>query len=169
MEGEYAQYYIPETLSIYSSPDGAIWQKEQTLVDHDSHTATANIDHLSYFALMGDRRDTTAPRTTVQLSGKGSALDFRSDVTIELQPEDEMDIDYTLYTLGEGEWAAYTEPVTVSTEGTHTFQYFSVDTSGNVESVHTVEFTIDQTKPEIAMQYDLTSEDLRCFERRAEH
>jgi hypothetical protein len=156
---EDAQYYVPESLSIYSSPDGAIWQKEQTLVDHDGHTATASIDHLSYFALMGGRRDTTAPRTTVQLSGQGNALNFRSDVTIELQPEDEMDIDYILYTLDEGEWEGYTGSLTVSTEGAHKLQYFSADKSGNVESVHTVEFTIDQTIPEIATQYDLSTQD----------
>jgi hypothetical protein len=157
-----ALYYDPDRMSIYSSPDGAIWQKEQTLIDHDTRTATASVDHLTYFALMGERRDTTAPRTTVQLSGQGNARSFHSDVIVELHAEDPVEgstIDYTLFKLDEGEWGEYTAPVIITTEGAHTLQYFSADKSGNVESVHTVEFTIDQTIPEIAMRYDLITKD----------
>jgi hypothetical protein len=149
-----ALYYDPDHMSIYSSPDGAIWQKEQTLIDHDAHTATTSVNHLTFFALMGERRDTTAPQTTLKLTGQGNTLNFRSDVTLELIPEDEMGVDYTLYMLDEGEWVGYTEPVTVLAEGTHTLQYFSADTSGNVENAQTVEFTIDKTIPEIELHYD---------------
>jgi hypothetical protein len=165
-------------MSIYSSPDGAIWQKEQTLIDHDAHTATTSVNHLTFFALMGERRDATAPLTTAKLTGEGRETNFNSDVTIELQPQDPCSdannsvckpelivypeqsrreastIDNTLFKLDEGEWEEYTEPVTVSTEGTHTLQYFSADISGNVENIQTVEFTIDKTIPEIELHYD---------------
>jgi hypothetical protein len=165
-----ALYYDPDHMSIYSSPDGAIWQKEQTLIDHDAHTATTSVNHLTFFALMGERRDTIAPLTTAKLTGAGKEMNFHSDVTIELQPQDPCSdedndvchaepveaftIDYTLFKLDEGEWEGYTEPVTATTEGTHTLQYFSVDTSGNVENAQTVEFTIDKTIPEIELHYD---------------
>jgi hypothetical protein len=149
-----ALYYDPDHMSIYSSPDGSIWQKEQTLIDHDAHTATTSVNHLTLFALMGERRDTIAPQTSAQLSGQGKGMNFRSDVTVELLSEDETEIDYTLFKLDEGEWEGYAEPVTVSTRGTHTLQYFSADTSGNVENAQTVEFTIDKTIPEIELHYD---------------
>ena len=147
-------YYDPDNMSIYSSPDGAIWQKEQTLIDHDAHTATTSINHLTFFALMSERRDTTAPQTTLKLTGQGKEMNFRSDVTVVLLPEDDTGVDYTLYMLDEGEWEEYTEPVTVLTEGTHTLQYFSADTSGNIENVQTLEFMIDKTIPEIELHYD---------------
>ena len=170
-----ALYYDPDHMSIYSSPDGAIWQKEQTLIDHDAHTATTSVNHLTFFALMGERRDTVAPLTTAKLTGEGREMNFHSDVTIDLQPQDPCSdedndvchaepveastIDYSLFRLDEEEWEGYSEPVTISTEGTHTLQYFSVDTSGNVENTQTVEFMIDKTIPEIELHYDRVTHD----------
>jgi murein DD-endopeptidase MepM/ murein hydrolase activator NlpD len=170
-----ALYYDPDHMNIYSSPDGALWEKEQTLINHDTRTATATVDHLTFFALMGERRDVTAPQTTLALAGQGKGMNFHSDVTIELdardpcsiensnachpEPVEGSTIDYTLFKLDDGEWGAYTEPVTVPTEGAHTLQYFSADKSGNVENTQTVEFSIDQTIPEIAMQYDTVTQE----------
>ena len=149
-----ALYYDPDYMSIYSSPDGAIWQKEQTLIDHDAHTATTSVNHLTFFALMGERRDTIAPLTSAKLTGEGREVNFRSDVTLELLPEDAIGTDYTLYRLDEGEWEEYIDPVNVVSEGVHILQYFSVDTCGNVESVQTMEYTVDKTIPEIELHYD---------------
>jgi len=157
-----ALYYDPDHMSIYSSPDGAVWQKEQTLIDHDSRTATTSVDHLTFFALMSEKRDTLAPNTTSKLIGHGKGMNLRSDVIVELLAEDETEVDYTLSMLDEGEWEAYTQPMTISTEGTHTLQHFSVDTSGNVENVQTVDFTIDTTIPEIEMQYDAAAQAFTC-------
>ncbi|MCX8007677.1 MAG: cell wall-binding repeat-containing protein [Coriobacteriia bacterium] len=43
--------------------------------------------------------------------------------------------------------AAYTAPVAVSGEGTHTLEFWSVDASGNVEPTRTAQVLIDDTPP----------------------
>lgn len=154
--------YIPESLSIYSSPDGAIWQKEQTLIDHDARTATAHVDHLTYFALMGDLKDIVPPKTVATLEGLGAQGIFRSAVKLSLVQDDPSeDIDYTLYQLDGNDWRKYVSPVTVEGEGEHSLEYFSADRSGNVEGTHTASFTIDQTPPEIFFEYNSDTKNLQ--------
>ena len=53
--------YDPDTIQIYSSRDGGqTWDPEDTTIDWETGTAMARVDHLTQFALMGKRKDTTA-------------------------------------------------------------------------------------------------------------
>jgi len=148
----------PNTLSIYSSQDGKTWVKEQTSVDLENKKATATIDHLTQFALMGEKLDNLAPTTQASLSGQlGQPTFYRSDVTASLLATDNengLGVDYILYNTDDTEWQTYTEPLTF-TEGEHTIQYYSVDKATNVEEIKSVTFSIDKKNPELEMSYDL--------------
>src|SRR5690606_35786863 len=54
----------PQTLVIYSSNDGATWNPEETILDLPNQTASATLNHLTQFALVGERIDTQAPVTS---------------------------------------------------------------------------------------------------------
>jgi hypothetical protein len=56
-------------------------------------------------------------------------------------------VDYTMYKLDSGSWNLYTSPFAVSDDQIHTIEYYSVDNSGNTESVKSADFKIDQKPP----------------------
>lgn len=139
------------TFSIYSSPDGQNWTKENTLLGSD--TATSSLNHLTYFALMAERKDTIAPTTTPILEGeKGMDNNFRSDVKLNLQAEDNeggLGVEFSAFSYGEEGWQTYTDPLSFSSEGLHKVNFYSQDNDGNIEGIETVEFSIDKTPPVI--------------------
>jgi PKD repeat protein len=100
--------------------------------------------------------DTGAPITTCTLIGEGSNGNYYQQVDIELTAEDlGSGVNTSYYRLDGGEWTEYTNFITVSTHGAHTFECYSVDLLGNEETPHTIEFTIsninfnlDITNPE---------------------
>lgn len=152
------------TISIHSSEDGVNWQKENTIVDLENEKATAQLNHLSYFALMAERLDTIAPTTTAILDGKqGEPNWFRSDVQLNLNPQDNpggLGVDYTLYKIDDQDWQQYMSPSTITNEGQHTVEFYSVDIDENIEEIKSVSFTIDKTIPEAKIFIDQNVLDL---------
>ncbi|RIQ29641.1 ThuA domain-containing protein [Jiangella rhizosphaerae] len=70
---------------------------------------------------------------------------YVSPVTVTLSADDpEADIEYR---LGEGEWTAYTGPLTLDQDGTHTVAYRATNAAGTSEP-GTVEVAVDLTAPE---------------------
>lgn len=153
--------FKPDTVHLYSSSDGAQWQKEQTVIHPETRQAVAQVDHLTYFTLAGEPADTTPPQTIATLVGQGNAGVFRSKVEITLSSTDAHSaVDHTMYAWGAepGEWHEYEAPLQMEREGTHTLHFFSVDTAGNVEEVQEVTLSIDMQAPEIYMRYDIHTE-----------
>jgi len=148
------------TISIYSSTDGTHWQKENTFVDFLNKKATAEVNHLTLFAFMGERADTTAATTEAQLVGlQGQQNRFRSDVQLALNAKDNENgsgVDYIAYIRDGGDWETYTAPLNFTNEGHYKISYYSADRDGNIEDTKTVEFDIDKTPPEAEIRYDLS-------------
>jgi murein DD-endopeptidase MepM/ murein hydrolase activator NlpD/N-acetylneuraminic acid mutarotase len=156
--------FKPGTISIYSSTDRKVWKKEDSFVDFLNKQATAEVDHLTYFALMGERIDTVAPTTTATLSGtQGEESWYRSDGGININAQDNeggLGVDNTQYKIDDEDWQPYSVPFSITEEGHHKIQYYSQDNDGNLEDVKTVEFDIDKTVPEAKIQFDLTEQEL---------
>lgn len=154
----------PGTLAIYSSPDGQTWRKESTAVDSKKGEATASVDHMTYFALLGERNDSMAPVSTVTLNGKKGQPDwYRSDVKLSLLAKDNKGgsgVEYIAYSIDGGELSLYAEPVTVTTEGEHTVTYFAADKDGNLEDSRSVVFRVDKQAPEAKVQFNTVSGEL---------
>lgn len=146
------------TLSIYSSEDGINWTKEDTRINWTEKTASASVNHFSYFALMAERLDTTAPTTTAILVGtQGQSGWFRSKVEVILEHRDNeggLGVDYTLYKVNDENWQQYLEPLNFEDEGHYTIEYYSVDKDENIEQVKSTEFEIDKTLPIAQIQTD---------------
>lgn len=166
LEVSFAEYDLNnidlDSLSVYSSPDGNTWNKEDTIVDLGAKKATAQINHLTQFALMGERIDTIAPVTEAIFDGqKGTENNFRSDVSVSLNATDnKLGVDYTLYRIDDGEWNLYSAPFTFENEGTYKIEFYSTDNDDNVEELKSVEFIIDKALPEVEIYYDTNTYDL---------
>src|SRR3989344_43359 len=144
--------YTLASLAIYSSTDGASWQKENTTVDWDKKTATVNINHLTDFALMGEKIDVIAPNTEATLEAKlrdplVEAV-YLSPVRLYLSAVDEpaadsLGVDYTLYQVNNQGWNEYLAPLEFTEEKQYKFEFYSVDGDNNKEEIKSLSFTID--------------------------
>lgn len=147
--------YNLSSLSFYSSEDGINWIKENTIVDPAAKTATMSANHLSYFALVGERKDVTPPVTSYTLSGKQGITNwYRSNVAVTLNPVDNeggLGVDYTAYKIDYLDWQQYKGSFTISDEGEHTVEFYSVDKDDNAEETKSVTFNIDKTPPTISL------------------
>lgn len=93
--------------------------------------------------------DKTAPST--EISGLDSEGWNKSSVTITLSASDSVSgVDKTYYSAdGSNPALTYSSPFTLSTEGTYTIKYYSIDKAGNSETVKSADSTIqiDTTSP----------------------
>ncbi len=98
--------------------------------------------------------DKTKPTTSISLQGTlGQNGWYTSDVVVTLTAEDTTSgVAKTEYSFDNITWATYTAPFTISTEGTTTAYYRSVDNAGNTEDVQGPEIVkIDKTQPQITI------------------
>nr|WP_227874410.1 endonuclease [Tumebacillus algifaecis] len=94
--------------------------------------------------------DSVAPVTEAATSGTANANGwYNQDVTITLTATDNSGVARTEYKIADGEWTEYTAPIAVTTEGTHTIAYRSVDVNGNVEADQSLTVKLDKTIPTI--------------------
>ena len=92
--------------------------------------------------------DTTPPSTTASLSGtSGQNGWYVGSVTVTLTATDSSGISSRHYRIDSGAWTDYSSAFTVSGEGTHTVEFYSIDMASNTESVKSVTFKIDTVKP----------------------
>lgn len=155
--GEDLTGYDPDSIALYSSQDGRTWTKIDSNIDMFSKKATAELDHLTHFALFAEQTDTTPPVTTTILTGtEGKDNWFRSNVQVALNAQDEgVGSAYTAYRLDGGDWQEYASSLLFGEEGAYTVEYYSVDQIDNIETPKSVTFHIDKTTPEARIFYNL--------------
>lgn len=110
------------------------------------------IDNVTIIAKL----DTDAPVTVHYLSpAEPDGCDgwYKSAVTITLDAWDNVELAATYYRIDGGEWMLYEEPFTVSSDGVHTIEYYSVDVVGNAEDVHSFTIKIDRTAPTASITF----------------
>jgi parallel beta-helix repeat protein len=105
------------------------------------------------FYPLGKIPDSTPPTTTASLVGTvGTNGWFISVVTINLSAADNaggVGLNATYYRIGtSGGWTVFSSPFIVSTEGTTTVQFYSIDNASNDEDVKSVLIDIDLTPPD---------------------
>ncbi len=139
------------TLSIYSSVDLKTWKKEDTAIDFVTDKATIQVDHLTHFALMGDRADTTAPVTQVNPEGdKGDNDWFKSNIKLSLNAQDNdggLGVRSTFYKTNDSDWQKYTAPLSFNDEGKYKISFYSEDNDSHIEDIKTYSFSIDKIAP----------------------
>ncbi len=149
----------PETLGLYSSEDGETWVKEAGIVDRATGKITASVNHLTQFAVMGERIDSQAPETKATATGAaGIPGFFHGDVTVKLAAVDNIGgvgLDKTLYSLDGEDWKVYDKPFIVKGEGSHKIDFYSWDKDGNIEELKNLQISIDTSIPEAVVRFDM--------------
>lgn len=122
-----AAHYVPKNKSV--------------TVDSNSHVMV----YLTY--------DNIPPITTASVSQTANANGwYNSAVTVTLTATDNVGgagVAYTKYKVNNGAESTYTAPFSVSTEGTDTISYYSVDKAQNTEAANTGTVKIDKTVPAV--------------------
>lgn len=99
--------------------------------------------------------DFDPPVTTISLTGTmGENNWYKSSVQVSLSAEDGISgsgVKNTFYTIDSGSQTTYTSSFSVSGQGSHTVQYWSVDNVDNTETMKTETFKIDTVAPSIAI------------------
>ncbi|PNX54015.1 MAG: hypothetical protein BV458_01490 [Thermoplasmata archaeon M9B2D] len=91
----------------------------------------------------GFPEDTTPPQTNCTLSGVLDGDVYISDVAVSLSAIDDFSgVATTMFNLDDGLWTAYDDPFDVSSDGSHTLRFYSIDNAGNIEDEKTCQFTI---------------------------
>ncbi|GAH61864.1 unnamed protein product, partial [marine sediment metagenome] len=100
--------------------------------------------------------DTVKPVTTIILDGTIGENDwYTSSVAVTLSATDDTSgVGSTWYMLDSGISKLYTVPFTVSSEGEHTVEYYSLDNAGNKEDTKSVDLKIDKTSPATEHEFD---------------
>ena len=129
--------YRQDSFGVYSSKDGSAWQKEETIIDQKKNQAVTYVDHLSYFALMGEQLDNLAPVTSAMVTDG-----FLSLQTADLPLGDSSGVDDTLYRTNNEEWLEYADPVYIEPGQNYLIEYFSVDKNGNKENVKSLKLNL---------------------------
>ncbi len=125
------------TMTAYAAPDGVTWTKvgSTTLAITDpvyvglcdcTHSSSLNTSTFGNFTITGNA--TYAPTTSVTLSGTLGANNwYRGGVTATLSAQASGDgLGSTYYTLDGGAQQTYNGPITISGDGYHTLNYWSV-------------------------------------------
>ncbi len=85
--------------------------------------------------------DDTAPVSTLGLSGVFSGGEYQGVVTVKLTATDNASgVAKTYYSLDGGATTTYTAAFKITSAGTHTLKFWSVDVAGNVEKTNTDSF-----------------------------
>lgn len=148
--------YIQDSISFYYTLDGINWFKETTSqLAADLKSITARPNHLTTFAVMGERIDTTAPITTAHfpITTDDGTNWLGKDTTITLTADDNggLGVEYIFYKIDDGEWEEYTGsvPSTEMINGPHTIMFYSGDKDDNIEVTRSADFKVDKTPPQV--------------------
>ena len=105
--------------------------------------------------------DTIPPVTTISfnpLEPDGENGWYVSDVTVTLNAtDDDTGVNTIYYRVDGGIWYNYSEPFILVDDGKDILiEFYSIDNAGNQEEVKSVKINIDQTKPTITLEYEIT-------------
>lgn len=95
--------------------------------------------------------DTKAPVTTAEADPAPNAAGWnRTDVTVTLKATDDVSgLARTEYSVDEGPWTVYADPIVLSTDAVHTVKYRSTDRSLNTEEAKSLTVKLDKTAPTV--------------------
>jgi len=122
------------------------WEPLPTIIDYLSNKLTAKTDHLSHFAVLGDKVYPNPPTTLLTLEGSDVAGWFVNYPLAYLSAEDfsGLGINVVYYSTNNGDvWNIYTSPFYIERDGVSTLLYRAEDLAGNLEVTNTQVVKVD--------------------------
>lgn len=143
-DGAPVSYTSGDLITSFGS-DGS-YEVAYTVTDKVGHVTTGSTSF---------KIDGTDPATAALLGGnEGSNGWYTSDVSVTLQADDDgSGVKQTTYTL-DGAQYTYSGPFTVTGDGIHTIEFWSIDNAGNQEATTTQTIKIDTTAPVGVMTFN---------------
>lgn len=129
---------------------GAICHQDYTPLGDDCDGGRAGGYSAQAWADPYAANDSEDPSTSAICSGtEGENGWYVSPVELELDAVDTISgVNWTLYRLVDEDWEEYTEPIELTEDGIHTYEFYSEDLAGNTEEVKNISVHIDVTAPE---------------------
>jgi len=131
---------VPESPVRFAS-EGANQTQEVTVTDRAGNSAT--------FTSPAVNIDLTAPSSTAQVTAISGNMDWYTGlVSVMLNASDNLaGVANMFYRLDGGSVQTYSGTFSISSEGVHNFEFWSVDMAGNTETHHTQIVKIDANAP----------------------
>ncbi|MGD0817839.1 MAG: C1 family peptidase [Methanomassiliicoccales archaeon] len=122
-------------------------------LEYRSTDQAGNADPIGFVNFSIDR---TVPRSEVSLSGsQGMNGWYIGTVTVTVTANDSVSgVQVIRCSLDGGDWTDVTSPMTISADGNHTLEYYSVDEAGNAEAVRSVSVRLDSVMPTASFSLD---------------
>lgn len=123
------------TLNIYFwNKESSLWEALNSAYDVVTNKISAQTNHLSHFAVLGEKIDSFSPRTILTITGRLENGWYREYPDVVLETADNNLRNKIFYTYnGEGEWNEYTQAFKVEKNGINTLSFRAVDDNGNIE------------------------------------
>lgn len=129
---------IPSSLKIfYFNTQDQIWEEIASVWDDSTKSITGFTDHLSEFAVFGDKIDPNPPSTSIEIAGNLNGSWYTSYPNITLTAtdgENESGLAKTFFSLDGGDsWEEYLATTQIAKEGIFAVLYRSSDLADNYE------------------------------------
>jgi len=113
-----------------------LWEAIPTVFDSQNNKLTANTNHLSWFAVFGEKIDRNPPKTQILISGSQNNGWYSDFPLIKFTSYDNENstIENIFYSTNDGEtWETYVEPFYFQKDGITDIIFKSQDINGNIE------------------------------------
>lgn len=128
------------SLSLYFYNEVSnIWEKIPSSFNQQLNKISATVNHLSWFAVFGEKENLTPISTEIRMSGSQNDIWFIEPPIIEFFIENQENLQNvnTFYSLDNGDnWQLYETPFYINTEGINNLIYKSQDSDGSMEEEH---------------------------------
>jgi len=138
-----------QSLSLYFWDEiTQAWEKIPSIIDAQNQILKASIDHLSWFAVLGDKLDDKPPITNTIVSGTQIDGWFIEYPLVEFLAQDNFSgVGFTSYSIDEGDfWHNYSQPFYIEQDGIVNLLYKSQDINGNLENENSYVIHINTKK-----------------------
>jgi PQQ-like domain/Bacterial Ig-like domain len=133
------QSSVPDS-PLHFTLEGANQTQQVTVTDKAGNSAT--------FTAPAVNIDLTKPLTSAIVSGTSNNTWYRGPVSVTLNASDNLSgVAGTFYKIDGGSAQTYTSPFSISSDGVHTVDFWSVDNAGNTEVTHSLAVNIDTAAP----------------------
>jgi len=112
------------------------WVSLPSIFDLENLKLTSSTNHLTWFAVFGNKIDTEPPSTEILVSGSQEDIWYTEPPVINLSTSgSDSNKDTIIYSINDGdEWINYYQPFTLNDNGVINLLYKSIDENENIEN-----------------------------------